>query len=158
MKEWIARTLTMEVGKLAQQFPIIAITGPRQSGKTTLLKTLFSEYTYVSLENPDNRAFAAEDPNGFLRLYETKVILDEVQHVPELFSYLQTIVDNSGIMGQYILSGSQNFHLMKHITQSLAGRVALFRLLPLDTEEMAGADILPNNYKEAFIAGRHPAI
>lgn len=158
MKEWIARTLTMEVGKLAQQFPIIAITGPRQSGKTTLLKILFSEYTYVSLENPDNRAFAAEDPNGFLRLYKGKVILDEVQHVPELFSYLQTIVDDSGMMGQYILSGSQNFHLMKHITQSLAGRVALFRLLPLDTEEMVEADILPDNYAQACISGGYPAI
>ena len=158
MKEWIARTLTMEVGKLAQQFPIIAITGPRQSGKTTLLKILFSEYIYVSLENPDNRAFAAEDPNGFLRLYKGKVILDEVQHVPELFSYLQTIVDDSGMMGQYILSGSQNFHLMKHITQSLAGRVALFRLLPLDTEEMVEANILSDNYAQACISGGYPAI
>src|SRR5690606_14556869 len=158
MKEWIARTLTMEVGKLAQQFPIIAITGPRQSGKTTLLKILFSEYTYVSLENPDNRAFAAEEPNGFLRLYKGKVILDEVQHVPELFSYLQTIVDDSGMMGQYILSGSQNFHLMKHITQSLAGRVALFRLLPLDTEEMVEANILSDNYAQACISGGYPAI
>src|SRR5690606_12741004 len=102
MKEWIARTLTMEVGKLAQQFPIIAITGPRQSGKTTLLKILFPEYTYVSLENPDNRAFAAEDPNGFLRLYKGKVILDEVQHVPELFSYLKTIVESPVLLGHSI--------------------------------------------------------
>ncbi|MBL1408694.1 ATP-binding protein [Sphingobacterium faecale] len=158
MAEWIKRTMAEEIRKRIKQFPILAVTGPRQSGKTTLLKTLFPDYNYVSLENPDNRSFATEDPNGFLIQYAGKTILDEVQRVPELFSYLQTAVDASGEMGQYILSGSQNFHLLKHITQSLAGRVALFRLLPLDTEELDAAGKLPNNYLDACINGGYPAI
>src|SRR5690606_36360196 len=129
MAELISRTLAAEISRRKDQFPILAVTGPRQSGKTTLLKSLFPEYTYVSLENPDNRSFAEDDPNGFLNEYAANTILDEVQRVPTLFSYLQTTVDESGQMGQYILSGSQNFHLLNNITQSLAGRIALFRLL-----------------------------
>lgn len=158
MRQWINRTLADTIKNRIDKYPILAVTGPRQSGKTTLLKTLFPEYTYVSLENPDNRNFATEDPNGFLSLYGANVILDEVQYVPALFSYLQTIVDGSGIMGQYILSGSQNFYLMKHITQSLAGRVALFRLLPLDIDELKEATLLPSSYAEACIYGGYPAI
>lgn len=152
------RTMAAEIRKRIKQYPILAVTGPRQSGKTTLLKTLFPDYEYVSLENPDNRSFAKEDPNGFLQQYAGNTIFDEVQRVPELFSYLQTAVDGSGKMGQYILSGSQNFHLIKHITQSLAGRVALFRLLPLDTEELENAKKLPANYLDACIQGGYPAI
>lgn len=158
MSEWIERTMAKEIRKRINQYPILAVTGPRQSGKTTLLKTLFPDYQYVSLENPDQRSYAQEDPNGFLQQYADKTILDEVQRVPELFSYLQTAVDASGQMGQYILSGSQNFHLLKHITQSLAGRVALFRLLPLDTHELEGANKLTNNYLEACIQGGYPAV
>lgn len=158
MSKWIERTMVKEIMARIDKFPILAVTGPRQSGKTTLLKTLFPEYTYLSLENPDLRSFAQEDPNGFLKQYDSKVILDEVQRVPELFSYLQTAVDNSGQMGQYILSGSQNFHLQRHITQSLAGRVALFRLLPLDTQELAEANQLPAHYLDACIKGGYPAI
>lgn len=158
MTEWIERTIAKEMRKRIKQYPILAVTGPRQSGKTTLLKTLFPDYEYVSLENPDHRSFAKEDPNGFLQQYANKTILDEVQRVPELFSYLQTAVDKSGQMGQYILSGSQNFHLLKHITQSLAGRAALFRLLPLDTQELEQAKKLPGNYLDACIQGGYPAI
>lgn len=158
MSKWITRSLAQEIKKRINQYPILAVTGPRQSGKTTLLKVLFSNYTYVSLENPDNRSFATEDPNGFLKRYSGQVILDEVQRAPELFSFLQTAVDESGEMGQYILSGSQNFHLLKSITQSLAGRVALFRLLPLDTQELEQAGKLPENYLEACIKGGYPAI
>lgn len=158
MAEWIERTMAQEIRKRIKQYPILAVTGPRQSGKTTLLKTLFPDYEYVSLENPDHRSFAKEDPNGFLQQYANKTILDEVQRVPELFSYLQTAVDRSGQMGQYILSGSQNFHLLKHITQSLAGRVALFRLLSLDTQELEQAKKLPANYLDACIQGGYPAI
>lgn len=158
MSEWIERTMAKEIRKRIKQYPILAVTGPRQSGKTTLLKTLFPDYEYVSLENPDHRSFAQEDPNGFLQQYANKTILDEVQRVPELFSYLQTAVDKSGQMGQYILSGSQNFHLLKHITQSLAGRVALFRLLPLDTQELEQAKKLPAKYLDACIQGGYPAI
>ncbi|QDH81140.1 ATP-binding protein [Echinicola soli] len=158
MSKWIERTMAKEIRKRIKQYPILAVTGPRQSGKTTLLKTLFPDYEYVSLENPDHRSFATEDPNGFLQQYASKTILDEVQRVPELFSYLQTVVDRSGQMGQYILSGSQNFHLLKHITQSLAGRVALFRLLPLDTQELEQAKKLPASYLAACIQGGYPAI
>lgn len=158
MSEWIERTMAIEIGDRINKYPILAVTGPRQSGKTTLLKTLFPDYQYVSLENPDQRSFAHDDPNGFLQQFANKTILDEVQRVPELFSYLQTAVDESGQMGQYILSGSQNFHLLKHITQSLAGRVALFRLLPLDTQELERANKLPNNYLEACIQGGYPAV
>lgn len=158
MNELIPRSLSYEISKRKDKFPILAVTGPRQSGKTTLLKSLFPDYTYVSLENPDNRSFAEDDPNGFLQLYAEHVILDEVQRVPALFSYLQTTVDESGQMGQYILSGSQNFHLLKNITQTLAGRVALFRLLPLDHEEMEQVGILPNSYADACIHGGYPAV
>jgi len=158
MSEFIKRTIAKEIRRRIEQYPILAVTGPRQSGKTTLLKTLFPDYAYVSLENPDYRSFAQEDPNGFLQQYANKTILDEVQRVPALFSYLQTTVDKSGQMGQYILSGSQNFHLLQHITQSLAGRVALFRLLPLDTQELEQAKKLPVHYLEACIQGGYPAI
>ena len=158
MSKLFSRSLAEEIRKLEGKFPILVVTGPRQSGKTTLLKSLFPDYTYVSLENPDNRSFAEDDPNGFLQLYPGRTILDEVQRVPALFSYLQTAVDESGQMGQYILSGSQNFHLLKNITQTLAGRVALFRLLPLDHEEMGSAGILPDTYAEACIRGCYPAV
>jgi uncharacterized protein len=140
------------------KFPVIALTGPRQSGKTTLLKSLLGDYTYISLESPNIRAFAKEDPIGFLNQYHDKVILDEVQRVPELFSYIQNRVDESGKMGQFILSGSQNFHLLKNITQSLAGRVALFKLLPLDLTELKTDGLLPATYLSTAIQGFYPAI
>jgi uncharacterized protein len=113
----------------------------------------------VNLENPDLRKFAETDPNGFLNHYDKYVILDEAQRVPELFSYLQDRVDSSGLMGQYILSGSQNFHLMQSITQSLAGRVAIFRLFPFDHDEMKSADLLDaNQYLSNLIRGYYPAL
>lgn len=140
------------------KYPILALTGPRQSGKTTLLKELFHDYTYISLENPDLRAFAENDPNGFFEKYNQFCIFDEVQRVPQLFSYLQTIVDEKKIMGQFILSGSQNFHLMKNITQSLAGRVALFKLLPFDFGELHSADLMEDDYTKAMLKGFYPAI
>ena len=92
------REIEIPIRKYGMKYPVIALTGPRQSGKTTLLKTLFSDYQYVSLENPDNRNFAENDPNGFFMKYNDKVIIDEAQHVPSIFSYLQTIVDQSGKM------------------------------------------------------------
>ncbi|TLV00436.1 ATP-binding protein [Dyadobacter luticola] len=140
------------------KYPVIAVTGPRQSGKTTLLKTLFADYEYVSLEDPDNRAFANDDPQGFLNRYQEYVIFDEAQQAPVLFSYIQTIVDKSRKMGQFILSGSQNFQLMTNITQSLAGRVAIFRLLPFDFDEMKSGNLLADNFPEACLKGFYPAI
>ncbi len=154
----IQREIISAINFLVDKYPIIAVTGPRQSGKTTLLKFMFPEYRYVSLENPDIRNFATTDPNGFLNEYSKNVILDEVQRAPMLFSYLQTKVDESKIMGQFILSGSQNFHLVQNITQSLAGRVAIFKLLPLDFQELSSAGLLQDNYIDNLVKGFYPAI
>lgn len=123
-----------------------------------MLKTEFADYTYVNMENPDMQNFAMKDPNKFLALYNKYVIFDEVQRVPFLFSYIQTKVDNDGIMGQYILSGSQNFHLMQNITQSLAGRVALFKLFPFDFKELKAAGLLSDDYLINMRRGFYPAI
>ncbi len=154
----IQRTLIEPIKKMMGKYPIIALTGPRQSGKTTLLKTMFPDYTYISLEKPDLREFATNDPNGFFEKYSDKVIFDEAQRVPSLFSYLQTIVDDSGKMGQFILSGSQNFQLLQNITQSLAGRVALFQLFPFDFDELGSSNLLEKDYQSAMIKGFYPAI
>lgn len=154
----IERQIKDSILRLINKYPILAITGPRQSGKTTLLKELFPDYIYVSLENPDIRSYAESDPNGFLTQYTKKVIFDEVQRVPVLFSYLQTVVDNSGETGQFILSGSQNFHLMRNITQSLAGRVAIFKLFPFDFQELTSANLLSADYLTCLIKGFYPAM
>ena len=154
----IERNIAKVIKELMLVYPVIALTGPRQSGKTTLLKSMFKDYRYVSLENPDKRLFAEQDPNGFLELYNQKVIFDEVQRVPSLFSYIQTLVDESKIMGQFILSGSQNFSLIKSITQSLAGRVALFKLLPFDFEELQSQNLLPHDYASMIMRGCYPAL
>lgn len=122
----------------ARAYPVITVTGPRQSGKTTLVRKVFPDYDYISLENPDDRAFALEDPRGFLNRFQAPVILDEVQRVPELFSYLQGRVDEDDRPGRYILTGSQNFLLMEKVSQSLAGRTTLFHLLPFSRAEILG--------------------
>jgi predicted AAA+ superfamily ATPase len=158
MSSFIARQIAPAIKAQQSKFPVLAVTGPRQSGKTTLLKALFSDYRYVSLENPDTRSFALEDPVGFLNRYDQKVIFDEAQRAPALFSYIQGRVDQSGQMGQFILSGSQNFHLLNSITQTLAGRVALFKLLPLDFIELKSHALLEDTYPKACIKGFYPAI
>lgn len=130
------RTLSDKLVSLARQFPVVSITGPRQSGKTTLTKTLFSGHHYTSLEDPDEREFALTDPKGFLRRFSDGVILDEIQRSPALLSYIQGIVDNEDRPGRFILTGSQQFHVMEKITQTLAGRTALVNLLPLSLDEL----------------------
>lgn len=155
---FVYRRLHEKIEDVKDYFPILAITGPRQSGKTTLLKNLFSDYRYLTLEDPNIREFAERDPVGFLGMYDKYVILDEVQRVPALFSYLQGRVDESGLMAQYILSGSQNFHLLQSISQTLAGRVALFKLLPLDFAELKQANLLTDDSMEMAIKGAYPAI
>lgn len=145
--------------ELASKYPILALTGPRQSGKTTMLKVMFADYRYVNLENPEIRYFAENDPKGFLNEFDTFVIFDEAQRVPALFSYLQALVDDSGIMGQFILSGSQNFHLMRNISQSLAGRVAIFKLFPFDFTELSSSGWLDKeDYMTNMFKGFYPAI
>lgn len=155
----VERSISSSMRDLVDKYPILALTGPRQSGKTTMLRSAFPEYRYVNLENPDVRSYAESDPNGFLKEFDRFVIFDEVQRVPALFSYLQPSVDESGIMGQFILSGSQNFHLMQHITQSLAGRVAIFKLFPFDNQELKSAEWLnEENYLFNLFKGFYPAI
>jgi len=109
--------------RLARGFPILAITGPRQSGKTTLARMLFADRPYVTLEDPDQRELALTDPRGFLARFPDGAVIDEAQHGPELMSYLQGLVDHRGRMGDFVLTGSQQFGLMSRISQSLAGRV-----------------------------------
>lgn len=137
----IARHLTKTLKNAAAGFPVVTITGPRQSGKTTLVQAAFPRYRYATLEDPDSRAFATNDPRGFLDQFRGGVILDEVQRVPELFSYIQGIVDRADRPGRFILSGSQNFLLLHRVSQSLAGRCAVLRLLPFSRAELVGRPI-----------------
>jgi len=132
------RHLTKVLRTAAKAYPVVTVTGPRQSGKTTLVRMVFPRHHYVSLEDPDSRHFATDDPRGFLAQFRGKVILDEVQRTPELFSYIQGIVDQQERPGQFILSGSQNFLLLNRVTQSLAGRCAVLKLLPLSQGELRG--------------------
>jgi predicted AAA+ superfamily ATPase len=152
------RTIKKQMDIYMKKYPVLVLTGPRQSGKTTFLRKQFPKFSYVNLENVDLRNYALKDPNGFLSEYDKFVIFDEVQRAPELFSYLQTKVDEDKIMGQYILSGSQNFHLMRSITQSLAGRVALFKLLPFDMQEMEKAGWLDEDFAVNLQKGFYPGI
>ena len=154
----IPRRLPTHLKELGTFFPIVSVTGPRQSGKTTLLRELYPEYKYVSLEDPNVRLVARKDPVNFLRVYNDRVIFDEAQRFPELFSYLQGVVDEDRTPGRFILSGSQNFLLRKNITQSLAGRVGIARLLPLDNYELKAADFLATEPEAAIHAGGYPAL
>ena len=134
----VKRTLSRKVVDLARQFPVVSITGPRQSGKTTLTRMVFEDYDYVSLEDPNEREFALGDPKGFLRRFEDGVILDEIQRTPDLLSYIQGIVDSDSSPGKFILTGSQQFHLMHRVSQTLAGRTAIVYLLPFSLDELLG--------------------
>lgn len=147
----LERTLSKKISSLAQQYPVVTVTGPRQSGKTTLAKMVFTNHDYVSLEEPNEREFALSDPKGFLKRYSGGVIFDEIQRVPALLSYIQGIVDADDSPGRFILTGSQQFHLTAKISQTLAGRTAIVHLLPFSLDELSGApsrdpwklDVLP---------------
>lgn len=140
----IERLLAPKLRQAARHFPVVTLTGPRQSGKTTLVRTVFASHDYVSLEPPDHRRFAIEDPRGFLGQFDRPVILDEAQRAPDLFSYIQGMVDERpGRTGRFILTGSQNFLLLQSISQSLAGRCAVLHLLPLSQAEILGRNPLP---------------
>jgi len=157
---FIERDITPRLKKLRTQFPVLGILGPRQSGKTTLVKALFPEYKYVNLEELDTRRFAAEDPRRFLKLFEEEkgCILDEIQRVPELLSYIQAHVDERQKEGFFILTGSENILLNQHISQTLAGRIALVTLLPLSLEELQRASLLPTQLEEIVFRGCYPSL
>jgi uncharacterized protein len=136
MQDMLRRTLTDILLQRAGQYPVVTLTGPRQSGKTTLVRAAFPGHAYASLEDPELRAFATADPRSFLRQFTGPAILDEAQRVPDLFSYIQVLVDEQDLPGRFILSGSQNFLLLRSIGQSLAGRTAVLHLLPFSLPEL----------------------
>jgi len=137
--KFITRTLASTITKAAKTFPAIVLTGPRQSGKSTLLQKLFGRtHRFINLENPDVRLRAKEDPNAFLDQYSPPLIIDEIQYVPELLSFIKTKIDGQRKPGQWILTGSQNFALMHNVSQSLAGRAAVLSLLPFSLTERTG--------------------
>lgn len=154
--------ITRELGDIlleqSKKIPVIALTGPRQSGKTTLVKSLFPDYTYYNLEFPDVRVRALDDPRLFLKTDSKGIVLDEVQRVPELLSYIQGIVDERQKPGQFILTGSQNFLLLEKISQSLAGRVSLFNMLPLSIPEIASEYPLSDHYEPILYKGAYPRL
>jgi uncharacterized protein len=154
----IPRTLEESVQRLLKRYPVLSVTGPRQSGKTTLLKAMLPRYRYINLEFPDERERVAEDIRLFLdQSRETGVIIDEAQRLPELFSYLQGFVDDTGQMGRFVLSGSQNYLLMENVSQSLSGRVGLLNLFPFTTGELAGTEYRQDDPLDYIYRGMYPA-
>ena len=151
----IDRQIEKELKLLKNEFPIIAILGPRQSGKTTLSKKVFKEYEYISFEDYDVREFAENDPRGFLDRYKENIIFDEIQRVPKIISYLQTHVDQHNRNGEIIITGSHNFLLMEQISQSLAGRVGITKLLPFSIKEIEQLNIEKD---ELIFKGFYPRI
>jgi len=152
----IPRKLTPHIQKMLGKYPIVSLTGPRQSGKTTLLRNAFPDYSYYNLERMDYREMILADPIGFLKTAGIKVIFDEVQNIPELFSYIQVISDERNIPGQYILSGSQSFLLNHQISQTLAGRVSINHLLPFDITELKNTE--SPNLNQTILNGFYPRL
>lgn len=148
----IPRVAAPHLRRLASYYPVVALTGPRQSGKTTLARAEFAQLPYVNLEAPDTRARAESDPRGFLESFADGVVLDEFQRVPDLVSYIQVMVDDDPRAGRFILTGSRQFEVMSKISQSLAGRVGLLDLLPLALEELHAAGVAPPAFEGLRIA------
>lgn len=151
----IPRSITPIIKNRLKEFPILTLTGPRQSGKTTLLRNSFPDYTYFNLERIDYRQMILDDPMGFLQAQGSKVIFDEAQRIPELFSYIQVLSDEQNKPGQYILSGSQSFLMNEQISQSLAGRTYVSHLLPFDINELQTNG---TNYLETIVKGFYPRL
>lgn len=154
----LARNLTPTLLRLAASFPAIAVTGPRQSGKTTLVRALFPDKPYVNLEDPTERAFALEDPRGFLARFVNGAVFDEAQRWPDLFSHLQGLIDQDRQPGRFVLTGSQQFGLLSGVTQSLAGRVGLTRLLPLALNELSTSHVAETEIDTLLLRGFYPAL
>jgi len=154
----IPRHAAERIRRLLRGFPVVTVTGPRQSGKTTLVRSLLPGRPYVSLESPAPREFARQRPAEFLHQYPEGAVIDEAQHAPELFSELQGVVDGDGRMGLFVLTGSQNLALLSRITQSLAGRTAVVELLPLSVAELRAAGRLDTHYASHLVRGFFPAL
>lgn len=154
----IIRASESTIRALLRGFPVITITGPRQSGKTTLAKAIFSDKPYASLEDPDVRFTARDDPRAFLERFPDGAVLDEVHRCPDILSYLQTAVDQDGRMGLFILTGSQQFGLLSGVTQSFAGRTAFMELLPFSLGELEQAGKLPKRLDDMLIKGGYPPL
>ncbi|MFC1806946.1 ATP-binding protein [Candidatus Omnitrophota bacterium] len=154
----IDRELKPKLKAASNFFPVVAIVGPRQSGKTTLAKMAFPNKSYVSLEDLDTREFATSDPRGFLANYPNGAILDEIQRAPHLFSYIQTIVDKQNKPGLFILTGSQHFLMQENISQTLAGRIMILKLLPFSITELTSASVIYDSYEDYLFKGFYPRI
>lgn len=156
----IDRSLRGEILAAAKKMPVIAVLGPRQSGKTTLTQMVFKNHKYISLEDITHRTFANSDPKGFLEAHENDhgIILDEIQVVPELLSAIQVYVDRRDHPGYIVITGSQNFLINQAVSQTLAGRVAIFTLLPLTINELQKASLLPKTPEELMFNGSYPRI
>jgi len=154
----IARNIESRLKSLAKQFPAIVLTGPRQSGKSTVCKKVFAHLPYTTLESPDVRAFASEDPRGFLKQFPKGAVLDEIQNSPQITSYLQEIIDREPAPGRWVLTGSHNLSVMESTSQSLAGRSAVVHLLPLSRDEVVGFSQHPTTLNETLLTGGYPRI
>lgn len=154
----IERNAVATLRELARQYPVLTITGPRQSGKTTLCRALFADRPYVNLEPLDTRELVKRDPRGFLAAHRDGVVVDEIQNVPELLSYLQADVDDDDRPGRFILTGSQHFGLSAAIAQSLAGRTAVFQLLPPALDELRRFPNAPSDLMTTLWKGAYPRI
>ncbi len=154
----IKRNITKELHLLLQEYPIVTVLGPRQAGKTTLVQHELPDYAYVSLEDPDERMLAAEDPRAFLRRFPDNTIFDEVQRVPTLLSYLQGIVDKEQKNGRFVLTGSHQLELRAAVAQSLAGRTGVLHLLPLSIEELRQAGLTFDGFEDYVVHGFLPRV
>ena len=163
----IKRQISKELLSVAAEYPVVTLLGPRQAGKTTLAKSTFKDHTYCNLEKPDIRQLAIEDPNAFFKRFSGKLIIDEIQRVPQLLSYIQVMVDEAEVKGQFILTGSHQLSLHQSISQSLAGRTAILKLLPLSIDELKDSTVgfdqfdfmlngfLPKIYKDQLNPNRY---
>lgn len=152
----IPRHIKSELQTQLLEFPIVTVLGPRQAGKTTLVRAVLPDYKYVSLENPDTRALATNDPRAFLKQYPTRVIFDEIQRAPHLLSYLQGIVDKNNACGQFVLTGSHQLQPRESVTQSLAGRTGTLHLLPLSISELTAAGMVSDSVSDYLFKGFLP--
>lgn len=153
----LVRSLGEKIKLLSTKFPVVAVTGPRQSGKTTLIRSLYGNYKYYNLENLEFLNLVEKNPAGFIKS-NSKIIIDEVQKLPDLFSYIQVSVDNKKIMGDCVISGSQNLLLSQNISQSLAGRAAYITLLPFSYDELKSKNLQKKSVYGQILTGFYPAI